>query len=117
MTFHALLGVLSAVIIGLAIVKLLKGILWMIHDRGQIKEYWVHQMWVIIALSGMFVHFWNIVRQRNVIGDVNFYWIADFLWLPVLYYLLAGLLFPPSAIKIASSAMWYDDSAISSTHI
>jgi hypothetical protein len=33
MTFHALLGVMSAVIIGLAVVKLLKGILWMIRPR------------------------------------------------------------------------------------
>ncbi len=96
MTFHALLGVISAVILGLAVVKLLQGILWMIHGRGQIKVYWVHLFWVMSAISGAFTHFWFIVRQRNVIGDVNFYGIADILWLPVLYYLLAGLLFPPS---------------------
>jgi hypothetical protein len=97
MTFHAFLGVLSAVITGLTIVKLLQGILWMIHARGQIKVYWVHLVWVAGTIIGANVHFWAIVEQRNVIGDVNFYGVADILWVPILFYLLAGLLFPPSA--------------------
>ncbi len=97
MTFHALLGVMSAVILGLAVVKVLQGILWMIHDRGQIKVYWVHLVWVAVLIFGPFLHFWNIVKQRNITGDVNIYGIADMLWLPMLFYILAGLLFPPSA--------------------
>ncbi len=90
------MGVLAAVIIGLAVVKLLKGILWMIHGRGQIKVYWVHLVWVAIIIYGANLHFWMIVRQRDVIGELNFYGIADILWIPILYYLIAGLLFPPS---------------------
>ena len=98
MTFHAFLGILSAVIAGLAIVKVLQGILWMIHGRGgQIKVYWVHLVWVAAAIWGTNLHFWMIVRQRDVIGDVNFYGAADMLWIPIVHYLLAGLLFPPSA--------------------
>jgi hypothetical protein len=97
MTFHALLGVMSAVILGLAVVKVLQGILWMIHGRGQIKVYWVHLVWVPAPIFGSFLHFWNIVKQRNITGDVNIYGIADMLWLPILFYLLAGLLFPKSA--------------------
>ncbi len=96
MTFHAFLGVLSAVIAGLAIVKVLQGILWMIHGRGQIKVYWVHLVWVAVAIWGANLHFWMIVRQRNVVGDVNIYGIADMLWIPIVHYILAGLLFPPS---------------------
>ena len=96
MTFHAFLGVLSAVIIGLAVVKLLQGILWMIHGRGQIKVYWVHLVWVVATIFGANLHFWMIVRQRNIVGDVNFYGAADMLWIPILIYILAGLLFPPS---------------------
>jgi hypothetical protein len=102
MTFHALMGVLSAVIIGLAVVKLLQGILWMIHGRGQIKVYWVHLVWVAIIIYGANLHFWMIVRQRNVIGEVDFYGIADILWIPVLYYLLAGLLFPPPGERFST---------------
>ncbi len=96
MTFHASLGILSAVITGLAIVKVLQGILWMIHGRGPIKVYWVHLVWILAAIIGTNVHFWAIVRQRDVIGDVNFYGAADMLWIPIVHYLLAGLLFPAS---------------------
>jgi hypothetical protein len=96
MTFHAFLGILSAVITGLAIVKVLQGILWMIHGRSQIKVYWVHLVWVAVTIWGANLHFWMIVRQRNVIGDVNFYGIADILWIPIVHYILAGLLFPAS---------------------
>ena len=97
MTFHAFLGVLSAVIIGLAVVKLLQGILWMINSRGQIKVYWVHFVWIGFTIFGAFLHFWNIVKQRNIIEDVNFFGVADMLWLPMFSYILAGLLFPKSA--------------------
>ena len=98
MTAHAFFGILSAVITGLTIVKLLQGILWMIHGRGgQIKVYWVHLVWVAVIMWGANLHFWMIVEQRNVIGDVNVYGVADMLWVPIVYYLLAGLLFPPSA--------------------
>ncbi len=97
MTAHAFFGILSAVITGLAVVKVLQGILWMIHGRQRIKVYWVHMFWVAGTIIGANVHFWAIVEQRNVIGDVNFYGVADILWVPILFYLLAGLLFPPSA--------------------
>ncbi len=97
MTAHAFFGILSAVITGLTIVKLLQGILWMIHGRGQIKVYWVHLVWVAVMIWGANLHFWFIVEQRNVIGDVNVYGMADLLWIPILHYIIAGLLFPPSA--------------------
>ena len=42
MTFYAHLNILSAVIMGLAVVKLLQGLVWMIHGRQRIKMYWVH---------------------------------------------------------------------------
>ena len=47
MTVNAHLSVLSAIIPGPAIVKLLQGILWMIHGRQRIKVYWVHLAWVV----------------------------------------------------------------------
>ena len=53
MTFHALLGVMSAVIIGLAVVKVLEGILKIIHGHGQTKVYWVHLLWVVIAIKSI----------------------------------------------------------------
>ena len=50
MNFNAHLSVLSAIIIGLAIVKLLQGIVWMIHGRKRIKVYWVHLAWVVFTI-------------------------------------------------------------------
>ena len=96
MTFYAFLGVLSAVITGLAVVKVLKGILWMIHGRGQIKVYWVHLVWVAFTIFGAFLHYWNIGNLRNNMSGESFYGVADMLWVPMFSYLLAGLLFPQS---------------------
>ncbi len=96
MTFYAFLGVLSAVITGLAVVKLLQGILWMINGRGQIKVYWVHLVWIGVTIYGAFVHYWNIGNLRNNIHGESFYGVADMLLVPIFVYLLAGLLFPPS---------------------
>ena len=96
MTHHAFFGILSAVIVGLTVVKLLQGVLWMIQGRGQIKVYWVHLVWILAAIAGANVHFWFIVAQRNVAHDVNFYGMADMLWIPIVHYILAGLLFPAS---------------------
>jgi hypothetical protein len=42
---------LSAVILGLAIVKILQGILWMIHGRQRIKVYWVQLVWVAFTIT------------------------------------------------------------------
>ncbi len=97
MTFYAFLGVLSAVITGLAVVKLLQGILWMIHGRGQIKVYWVHLVWVAFTIFGAFLHYWNIGNLRNNMSGESWLGVADMLWLPMFSYILAGLLFPKSA--------------------
>ncbi len=95
MTFNAHLSVLSAIIIGLAVVKLLQGIVWMIHGRQRIKVYWVHLVWVASTIFWLFVHYWNIGNWRST-TNVSFYGLADVLWLPLFFYLVAGLLFPPS---------------------
>jgi hypothetical protein len=96
MTFYAFLGVLSAVITGLAVVKLLQGILWMIQGRGQIKVYWVHLVWIGFAIFGAFVHYWNIGNLRNNMSGESWLGVADMLWVPMFSYILAGLLFPQS---------------------
>ncbi len=99
MTFTAHLSVLSAIIIGLAIVKLLQGILWMIHGRQRIKVYWVHLAWVVMTIIAGITHYWRIglmpgdVRVAEGLGFVGH---TDILLAPLFMYLLAGLLFPRS---------------------
>ncbi len=97
MMFNAHLSVLSAIIIGLAIVKLLQGILWMIHGRQRIKVYWVHLAWVVVMIIGATTHYWRI---GLIPGDVRvaegFVGLTDIVLAPLFFYLLAGLLFPRS---------------------
>jgi hypothetical protein len=97
MTFNGHLSVLSAIIIGLAIVKLLQGIVWMIHGRQRIKMYWVHLAWIVFAIIAGTWHYWVI---GLIPGDVRvadgFYGISQMLLTPLIIYLFAGLLFPQS---------------------
>ena len=97
MTFNAYLSVLSAVIIGLAIVKLLQGILWMIHGRQQIKVYWVHLAWVVLTIIAGINHYWRIgLIPVDVRVAEGFTRHTDILLAPLFVYFLAGLLFPRS---------------------
>ncbi len=96
MNFNAHLSVLSAIIIGLAIVKLLQGILWMIHGRQRIKVYWVHLVWVVGMIIGGITHYWRIGLMPDVRVAEGFVVHTDILLGPLFFYLLAGLLFPRS---------------------
>ncbi len=96
MTFYAHLNVLCAVILGLAAVKLLQGIVWMIHGRQRIKVYWVHLVWIVNAILMQFVHYWHLGNLRNNMHGESWRGFADMLATPIFAYLVAVLLFPPS---------------------
>ncbi len=100
MTFYAHLNLLSAIIMGLAVVKLLQGIVWMIHGRQRIKVYWVHLVWVVGMIIGMITHYWRIGLMPDVRVAVAEGWgfvvHTDILLAPLFFYLMAGLLFPRS---------------------
>ncbi len=96
MTFYAHLNLLSAVIMGLAVVKLLQGIVWMIHGRPRIKVYWVHLAWIVSAILLQFVHYWHLGNLRNNMYGESWRGFADMLLTPIFAYLVASLLFPPS---------------------
>jgi len=95
MNFNAHLSVLSAIIIGLAIVKLLQGILWMIQGRQRIKVYWVHLAWVVIIIFVGIFHFWRIGLMPDV-RVAEYVVLTDILLVPLGLYFIAGLLFPRS---------------------
>lgn len=96
MTFYAHLNLLSAVIMGLAVVKLLQGIGWMIHGRPRIKVYWVHLVWIVSAILMQFIHYWHLGNLRNNMYGESWRGFADMLATPIFAYLVAGFLFPPS---------------------
>ena len=94
MTFYAHLNVLCAIILGLAVVKLLQGIVWMIHSRQRIKVYWVHVVWIVNANLMVFIHYWHMGNLRSNTGGESWRGFADMLLTPIFVYLVAGLLFP-----------------------
>ncbi len=97
MTFNAHLSILSAIIIGLAAVKLLQGILWMIHGRQRIKVYWVHLVWVVFAITAGSFHYFQIGQMPGAVLAAGGFWgLPHILLTPLFIYLFSGLLFPPS---------------------
>ncbi len=94
MTFYAHLSILSAIIAGLAIVKLLNGLVWMARGRQRIKVYWVHLLWVVTAIFIQFNHYWVIGNLRNNVEGESWRGYADMLWAPIFAYLFAALLIP-----------------------
>ncbi len=96
MTFYAHLNLLSAVIMGLAVVKLLQGLVWMIHGRQRIKVYWVHLVWIVNVILLQFTHYWHLGNLRNNMNGESWRGFADMLVTPIFAYLVAVLLFPPS---------------------
>ena len=94
MNFNAHLSVLSAIIIGFAIVKLLQGILWMI--QGRLKVYWVHLAWVVITILTGINIYWRIGLMPDVRVAEGFVVLTDILLVPLLLYIIASLLFPRS---------------------
>ncbi len=96
MTFYAHLNVLSAIIMGLAVVKLLQALGWMIQGRQRIKVYWVHLAWIVSAILMQFIHYWHLGNLRNNMHGESWRGFADMLLTPIFAYLVAGFLFPPS---------------------
>ncbi len=94
MTFYAHLNLLSAVIMGLAVVKLLQGLGWMIQGRQRIKVYWVHVVWIVNAILGVFLHYWHMGYLRSHTGGESWRGFADMLLTPIFIYLVAGLFIP-----------------------
>lgn len=78
---------------GLAVVKLLQGLVWTIHGRQRIKVYWVHLVWIVNVILLQFEHYWHLGAASN--GE-SFYGFANALLTPMFAYLVAGLLVPPS---------------------
>ena len=96
MTFYAHLSILSAIIMGLAVVKLLRGLVWMAQGRQRIKVYWVHLLWIVTAILIQFNHYWNLGNLRNNEYGESMYGFADMLLWPIFGYLFSALLIPRS---------------------
>jgi hypothetical protein len=88
------LGVLIAVILGLALTHLVRGLAKLIHERRTVKIWWPHVLWtinmMIYVLAIWFgMYWWNTLKEWSIL---EFFFIAAYC---TVMFLLASLLYPP----------------------
>ena len=85
--------VLTSIVAGLAVTRLVSGFGQLLQTRARTPPYWVHALWMVNVLLTMIITWWIQYRWRNVPHWTLFL----FLWLlvaPLILYLVAALLFP-----------------------
>ena len=85
-------GVLISVIMGLALIHLLRGAVRLIQMRHEVRPYWVHIVWTINCAIFVLAIWWGMYWWRELqdwtVGWFYFiaaYSIALFLWAAMLY--------------------------------
>jgi uncharacterized membrane protein YfhO len=88
------LGILIAVILGLALTHLVRGLSRLIHNRRTAKIWWPHALWTVNILIfvlgvwwGMF--WWNSLHEWTI---QQFFFIAGYC---TILFLLSSMLYPP----------------------
>ena len=85
--------VLTSIVSGLAVTRLVSGFGQLMQTRARRPSYWVHTVWMINVLLTLIISWWVQYRWRNAPHWTLFL----FLWLliaPLILYLAAALLFP-----------------------
>lgn len=85
--------VLVSIIIGLAIARMLEGILRVLRSGRPYKTYWVHSVWVVLIFFEMTWH-WAYRWELQARAGWTLWEILFFILPTILLFLLAGLLFP-----------------------
>ena len=87
-------AVLISVILGLALIHLLRGLAKLIQMRHEITHYWVHIVWtfnVIIYVLGIW---WGMFWWRGL-QELNVQWFFFLIAYAVLQFMWAAMLYPP----------------------
>lgn len=85
--------VLTSIVAGLAVTRIVSGFGQLLQTRARAKPYWVHTVWMANVLLTIVITWWVQYRWRNTTQWTLFL----FLWLlvtPLVTYLAAALLFP-----------------------
>ena len=87
------LVVLTSIVLGLAITRVIAGLGTIIQTRRRRRTYWVHSIWMINLMLTITIVWWVAYRWR--VQQHWTFWL--FLWLllmPTLLYLISALMFP-----------------------
>lgn len=85
--------VLTSVVAGLAVTRLVSGFGQLLQTRARTAPYWVHTIWMINVLLALVITWWVQYRWRGT----EHWTLFLFIWLlvaPLILYLAAALLFP-----------------------
>ena len=85
--------VLTSIVAGLAVTRLVSGFGQLLQTRARTPPYWVHTLWMVNVLLTVIITWWVQYRWRNAPHWTLFL----FLWLlvaPLILYLVTALLFP-----------------------
>ncbi len=85
--------VLTSIVLGLAVTRLVGGLGQLLQTRKRTPSYWVHTLWMLNTLLAVIIVWWVQYRWRHVERWTLFL----FIWLlvePIALYLATALLFP-----------------------
>jgi len=91
--------VLTSIVAGLAVTRLVSGFGQLLQTRARTPPYWVHTLWMVNILLGIIITWWIQYRWRNV----GHWTLLLFLWLlvaPLILYLVTALLFPTNQDEV-----------------
>ncbi len=89
------LSVLTSLVIGLGIARLLSGVGGMMQARGHVRYSWTHGLWIANVFLFALLNWWILFRWRIQV-EWTFFLLLFVLATPTLTYLLTVLLFPGS---------------------
>ncbi|MFN8379924.1 MAG: hypothetical protein U0452_14770 [Anaerolineae bacterium] len=89
----AYLSVLTSLVIGLGIARLLTGVGWMMQARGKVRYSWTHALWILNVFLFALLNWWILFRWRTQ-EEWTFFLLLFVLATPTITFLLTVLLFP-----------------------
>ncbi|HEY6482063.1 MAG TPA: hypothetical protein VIY54_00900 [Steroidobacteraceae bacterium] len=87
-------AVLIAVILGLALIHLLRGLARQMQMRHDIRPYWVHILWTIDVIIWVLAIWWGMFWWRGL-QELTAPWFYFLIGYAVLQFLWAAILYPP----------------------
>ncbi len=87
------LAILTSIVLGLGITRLLTGIGKLLHAHGRISVYWVHLVWSLNLFLFIVLNWWILFRWHTQ-TEWTFFIFLFVLLSPTVSFLLAVLLFP-----------------------
>jgi hypothetical protein len=85
--------VLTSIVAGLALTRLISGMGQLLQARGRARPYWVHSLWMVNLLLGVVITWWTQYRWRHA-ESWTLFLVLWLLVIPVTNYLATVLLFP-----------------------